>query len=73
MLIRHAAAFGIYLVFTVMRCVSLVFVNLNPESEQAYDFFCYAGFADFIAQCISELLIVHILWELGTNTRREST
>lgn len=39
MMLRHAAAFGLYLVGTSLATVALMFINIFPGNKKAFDFY----------------------------------
>jgi hypothetical protein len=69
MLLRHGIAFGLYLLGTILSGVSLVFVNLNPDSVSAYNIFSFFYIVDFLMEFISQILLCQIFWAWGTDDK----
>ena len=53
MLLRHAFAFGLYLLSTTAYAIMVMLGNLYPESLTIYNIKGYVGIGDVIVQCIA--------------------
>jgi hypothetical protein len=66
MLLRHASAFGLYLVAAVVYFSFWTAVSMAPFDEKLYNIFLCVSASFFVAQFISEILLCTIFWSLGT-------
>jgi hypothetical protein len=65
MLLRHAAAYALYLLSSMFYFGSLFVYILSPFSAKASTVFLYSVVIFMFAQMISELLLMTIFWDLG--------
>ena len=64
MLLRHAAAFGLYLLTCSAYYITWAFFTMD-ESQEMFHFFLLALLCYKIGSFIAELLLVGIFWDLG--------
>ena len=65
MMFRHGIAFSLYLIGTIGSAISLLFVNIYPNSEEAYNIFSACYIADFVMEFISQALLCQLFWVWG--------
>ena len=65
MLLRHGAAFGLYLVCTIVTAISLMLVNIYSENQKIYNIFSICFIADFLGEFVSQVLLCQVFWEWG--------
>lgn len=72
MLLRHAGAFGLYLVCTTAKNIAYTFVSLSPGNQTIYNIFSGVLIGNYFGQFLSQLLLCDIFWDLGTDTTKRA-
>lgn len=74
MLIRHASAFGLFLLSTTMWAIAITIWNLSLKTNEPKDaFYEIVATFDFVAQSILQLLLVNIFWSWGDRDAQDPT
>lgn len=71
MLLRHGIAFSLYLIGTTVTAITLMFVNIYPESQRAYDVFSAFYILDFLMEFVSQILLCQVFWLWGAKDEEE--
>lgn len=71
-LVRHATAFGLYVVSEFALAVTLT-IYIYTDSPNSYQHVEYAGMFLNIAQVVSQVLLAQIFWNLGTKLPQKAT
>lgn len=70
MMLRHAAAFSLYLVGTTSLAIAIMISNLSPHNSSLFSLVAYTSMADKLSQFCSQLLLCEIFLHLATDTRK---
>ena len=70
MLMRHASAFGLFMVTDIVRYLAFTFYALHPQNPNVLKIYLIAKSFWLFGSFVSQILLCQIFWDLGSKVEQ---